>query len=44
MNVRNCREIRQSNRAVYHFDIPDQESMRFRGEFREWEHLLRIGD
>ena len=24
--------------------LPDAESMGFKGEFRQWEHLLRIGD
>jgi hypothetical protein len=36
------RKIRQANRAVRHRELPGAESMDFRGDFRQWEHLLRI--
>jgi hypothetical protein len=29
---------------VHHLNFQLAESMGFKGEFRQWEHLLRIGD
>ena len=39
------RQERQADRALRHLDaFGVAESMGFKGEFRQWEHLLRIGD
>ena len=35
--VRNCREVRQANRALRHLGTLDAASMGFKGEFRQWE-------
>jgi hypothetical protein len=37
VEVRNCREVRIASFRI-------AESMGFKGEFRQWEHLLRIGE
>ena len=43
--VRNCREVRQANRAVRHREFPDcRRAWASKAEFRQWEDLLRIGE
>ena len=37
-------EIRQANRAVRHRDFRVAESMGFKGDYRQWEQLMRVGD
>ena len=35
---------RQADRAMRHFEFPIAESLGFKGGFRQWQELLRIGD
>jgi hypothetical protein len=39
------REVRQAHRALRYLDIPNRAKLGYyRGEFREWKHLLRVGE
>jgi hypothetical protein len=39
------REVRQAHRALRYLDIPNPAKLGYyRGEFREWKHLLRVGE
>jgi hypothetical protein len=42
--VRASWKERQGDRAVRHLDVSDAESLGFKGDCRQWEELLRIGD
>jgi hypothetical protein len=43
-DVPNCRKVRQANRAVRHLVISYCRECCFKGDFRQWEHLLRVGE
>jgi hypothetical protein len=42
--IAQIQEVRQPNRAVVISTFQVAESMGFKGDFRQWEHLLRISD
>ena len=41
--MRNCRQIRQAIERCVISTFQIAESMGFKGEFRQWEQLLRLG-
>jgi hypothetical protein len=40
----NCRGVRQADRRCVISTFQVAESRGFKGDFRQWEHLLRIGE